>query len=157
NESTVTRGDHALSNYCINWVAGTNHDWLHESIKKEDVAGGFFARVIPVVSRPKGARKTFPVYPADYDEVVGHIRDRIEELSYLEGTFDFTARARDAFEKWDEGRLVSTDPLLAPSYERRAELVLKVAMILSVMEDPTNLALRYHHINNATKFISDTM
>ena len=151
-EGTVGRGTRVLKNYCLNWLAGTTVEWLNDSVRRQDIAGGFFARVIPVVASV-GPPTTAVEYPDDYDEVVERLHERFQQLTTLNGCFQFSEAADAAFAAWNEGRPRPRDELLAPSYERRPELVLKVAMCRAVMDDPLNLSIRRHHVADAIKHV----
>lgn len=155
SEGTVTRGEHSLRDYCINWIAGTTMEWLNDSIRRQDIAGGFFARIIPALGEPMQRR--IPGYPYDADEVMGYLYDRFEMLSRLEGVFALTDEARALHEYWIVERPERSDPLLAPSWSRGPEMVLKLAMILALTdEDAEQLVIRRSHITAAQRLVTES-
>ncbi len=54
-QSTRTHGIVSLYNPCVNWLAGTTPDWIHDTISQQAVHSGFVARLCGVV----GGRRVF--------------------------------------------------------------------------------------------------
>ena len=95
SDGTRTHGVKKVNNPCINWCAGTDSDWLVDSISASSIRGGFFARTILVrafynfdlrISRPES--------PPDYKEVSEHLQRRVDVMCRLQGQFIMREKIR---------------------------------------------------------------
>ena len=156
-EGTRTRGGLTVIGHCINWIAGTTEDWCFETIPKSSVTGGFFGRVVPVKGEYDFSKRfRRPVYPADYDEVVAYLRERVLELSYVEGSFVQTDEAVEIEDVWYMRRPAPTDVALMATWKREHDLTLKLAMLFS-LADSLDLIIHKHHMVAAQKASAHVM
>lgn len=156
-EGTRTRGGVLVSRHCINWIAGTTRDWLIETVPKSAVTGGFFGRTVAVEAQYDFSRRfRRPSYPADYDEVVAELFERILALSYIEGPFTLTTEAEEVEEAWYQKRAAPTDEALIASWKREHDLTLKLAMLFS-LADNLELVIERHHMIAAQRATGQVM
>lgn len=157
SEGTVGRGKHVLRHYCINWIAGSTEEWLNDSVRRQDIVGGFFARVIPVEGAYAAQRITFPTYPLDYVDVVGYMAEKVDRLLRVEGVFTVTPQALDIHEQWAANHPQPSDPMLAPNWARSNEMVMKLAMLLSLADDggEDTLLIEPPHMIGAQQLIAE--
>lgn len=153
-EGTRTSGTHVIMNPCLNFLGGTTEDWMMRALTRDAVEGGFFARVAAVKAEYDFANRVLdPVYPPDYEDVVGHLFKRIAMLTRIKGEFHIAPDAKRIEEQWYATREVPDDDSLIPSWMRQHAMILKLAMILSLMDNVTYdadaLVIRLDHLKRA--------
>lgn len=130
-EYTRQWGDHAISKPMVNWLAGTNKDWLMETVGNRDVVGGFFARVIPIQPTiDYDIREYFPIVPADVEEAEVELRQRLIHInSNMKGEIVFEPDALEIWLHWYNTR-ESPDPGAQDTaiWKRLPEIMIKVIM-----------------------------
>ena len=160
-DGTVTRGEVTVKGYCINWLAGTTKEWLIDCVPKEAISGGFFGRMVAVPGKYDfGKRLVRPIYPPDYDQVVDHLRERIEILTHIEGEVHMSAKAREVEDRWYNERPSPSDESLAPAWKRQHDLLLKLAMILALASPecvPEQLVIRSGHVLQAQRLCQSAL
>lgn len=156
-EGTRTRGGLTVIGHNINWTACTTEDWMVETVPKSSVVGGFFGRVVPVKGQYNFAKRLRrPIYPPDYDEVVTYLRERVLELSYIEGPFVQTDDAVEIEDAWYMNRPAPTDEALMATWKREHDLTLKLAMLFS-LADSLSLVIHKHHMIAAQRATAQVM
>lgn len=139
DDHTRTNGHVHLEDYCVNWLAGTNLDWLLASVSPNTLNAGFFRRTVIVVGdgaivrmapnvaapRPRGWETLFPSLVA-----------RIDYLLDMEGAYQLTEDAAAIDARW----YVALPPpgrddhgLSVPA--GRHDLSLKLALLLAIAHD----------------------
>jgi len=138
-EYTRTRGTTLrITDLCINWIAGTTREWLLSSIPPDSISGGFFGRMVAVPADYNFDLRYYrPIVSADWEVILALLRARVAVLSSLAGAFGMTADALANEQKWYEERPAPTDPDLQAAYKRQHDLMLKLAMILSLADGPS--------------------
>src|SRR6185503_13398107 len=156
-EYTRTRGTTLrITDLCINWIAGTTREWLLSSIPPDSISGGFFGRMVAVPADYNFDLRYYrPIVSADWEVILALLRARVAVLSSLAGAFGMTADALANEQKWYEERPAPTDPDLQAAYKRQHDLMLKLAMILSLADGPS-LTINSRIIANAQK-LSDSV
>ena len=155
-DGTVTRGLQRLTDYCVNWLIGTTLEWLLETVPASSISGGFFGRIIGVYEGyVRDRRVPVPKAPHDYDEVVAHLHARLTELVEIDGEFEMTPKARMTMNEWYTSRDWPSDESLVPAFKRQDDLVLKLAMILSLADD-LGLVITAKHVLRA-QTLSDSV
>ena len=151
DETTRTHGEKSFPPPCLNWLAGTTSEWLGQTVDPKAMMSGFFGRV---AIAPGEYRFEDRVYdpskytPADYDDLLLYVYNRLEALNMLEGEFKMTQDARELDEYWYDNRPPPPSKLMAPFWRREHDLTLKIAMILSLCEG-TDLIIKKHHVMRA--------
>lgn len=144
-DGTISRGHHVLKDYCCNWILGTTLEWMRDVVPAEAISGGFFGRIVGVYhGYVKDRRIEIPRYPSDYDEVVSFLHAKLTELCEIDGEFTLTPKAQDIMTTWYQGREWPADDALAPAFKRQHDLVLKLAMLLSLSESLSLVISRVH-------------
>lgn len=135
-EGTRAHGQHVLKNPLMNWLAGTTHHWLAQSVTKDDIAGGFFARICPIEVEVNPDQRTYqPTIPSDYAQCREWLYERCELYAKVEGIFDMTPNARRIDEQWFMNRpSPSEDSGLLPTFQRQPEQVLKLAQLYAICD-----------------------
>lgn len=151
-EGTRTSGAKKLQSPVVNWLAGSTEDWLVNSITKDAICGGFFARVCAVMAKYDfGARFLEPEYPPDYADVVLWLRERVRWMQRVSGQAYLTKQAHEVMRQWYMTRDVPDDELLLPTWKREHDMVLKMAMLYMIDEAPESLKIQSKHVIEAQK------
>lgn len=154
-EGTRTRGGVQFKNHCVSWLAGSVIEWIMDSIPKEAIQGGFFARTITIQAPYNLENRHFePQYPEDIDEVVEHIKARFKVLLRIGGEFKKSADARRIEEQWYNSRPAPDEEALIPAWKRDHDMLLKLAMILS-LADGFDLIIEARHMAKAQQLVAE--
>jgi len=123
---------------CINLLACSTPEWLTLGTTTDEIAGGFTGRFVYVYE--ESTTRSFP-FPEDF--ITSRVTDirqdlitDLNEIKNLKGQFVITDQAKAEYIVWyinrkDECR----DERLVSYYERKRDLVFKVAMLLSISQD----------------------
>lgn len=157
HDGTIMRGLKAVESPCINWLFGSNMTWLMDVFPESSIAGGTWGRIIGV----QGAynfkhRVRKPLYPTDWEDTKRRLHERLDELTQLDGEFTMTDTADKIADVWFYNRDEPVDDSLAPAWIRQDDLVLKLAMILSLSES-CDLRIRKRHMEAAQKLSDDVL
>ena len=151
-EGTRMHGEQSIERPCLNWLGGTTREWLFESVSKEAIVSGFFARIAYIeADYDFNKRYVNIIYPPDKVEITEWLQQRVEELAFLEGEFRLTPEAQSIREAWYLDKAAPDDPTLKPLFRRRDDFVLKMAMILSLC-DGNSLLIQQRHIIKAQQW-----
>jgi hypothetical protein len=132
---------------CINWIAGSTFDWFPKAIPPDLFASGLSRRCFYIVEeRNYDDRRTEPIYPADYNEVVAHLQDRIGVLVCTRGEFVLSADASAAEAHWVKARPGPSSDVEASVWDGQHVLMLKLAMLYSLAEASDPLVIRHRHL-----------
>lgn len=157
HEGTRMHGSAVIHNPCINALLGTTVEWLRESISREAIEGGFFARVACIAAPYDFTiRLRRPSVPSDLDVCKDFIRAYVKMLTHLRGEFRLTEDAEAIEESWYQTRDVPTDEKLLPSWKREHDLVLKLSMLLSLSES-ASLVIEARHMTAAQQLSRQVM
>lgn len=151
-KETVAGATAAIEKGQVNWLVGTTKEWMIEAIPPDVIQGGFAGRIACVYIQERQARKRVwePKAPPDFDEIHDHLAMRFERLTRLSGVFVRSERARQLEQHWYETRPDPSDERLIPTWNRQHDLLLKIAMVLSLCE-AEDLKIRRHHMAAAQK------
>lgn len=147
-DDTRTSGHFKTENPCLNWTSGTTKEWLLRSVGKQDILGGFFARIFPIPGQRSSERIPKPIFPPDYDAVNRWLVEYLEALAWIEGPFEFDEAADDLHDWWVRNRREPTDELLWHFYTHGDNLLLKLAMVVT-LADQLKMVCEYEHMENA--------
>lgn len=151
-ERTRMGGAHEITRPCINWLAGSTLDWLMGSVTPDHILSGFFGRTCTIVGKKPKGRILTPTYPDDYDEVNAHLALRFSRLTRLTGEFTKTEQACKIEEEWFYQRPETDDPAMEPFEGREHDLMLKLAMLLS-LADREDLVIESSHVRRAQELV----
>jgi len=147
-DSTRTSGHFTLERPTINWTSGSTQEWLLRSVGKQDILGGFFARIFPIPGERSPWRLPKPIFPADYDSVNDWLTQYLNSLTWVEGEMVMDDYAEELHAWWIETRPEPTDEMLWHFYTHGDNLLIKLAMNLA-LADGFKLVIEYHHMQGA--------
>ena len=153
-EGTRTSGTHVITNPCLNLLGGTTEDWMMRALTRDAIEGGFFARVAAVKGDYDFNHRVMdPTYPPDYEDVVEHLHRRINLLTKVSAEFHIAPDAKRIEEQWYMSREVPLDDFMLPSWMRQHAMILKLAMVLSLMDNteytPESFVITLDHLKRA--------
>lgn len=145
-DGTRTRGLVEITGHCVNWLAGTTDKWLLRALTRDAIEGGAMARMVLVPAKyDYELRIPAPVMPPNYDAVRAYLGDRVRAFCELHGPFTKSIEAREIEEQWYLDREKPNDEMLAPTWRRQHDLMLKLAMLYS-LADGSDLVIRQRHM-----------
>jgi hypothetical protein len=153
HEQTRTHGTRTFRGHCVSWLAGTTREWLRDCITKDAVEGGFFARVATVAAQYDLERRiTSPTVPRDWaavgDRLVGHL----DRLASVGGALRLDTRASGLLDDWYVSRPSPDDERLIPTWKREHDLVLKLAVLAALSDNPLADVVRASHVLQAQRW-----
>ena len=159
--STIGRGTQRCENICISMLAGTTPEWLKGALPEESIGGGFFSRLLIICRKETDRSEPFP------EDIVGDntlreakdncIHDLIH-IGNLKGSFTWTNDARLFFEDWysdfNQVRAAECDHAFKGYYGRKADTLIKIAMILS-LDVSDDMVLEEKYLVEALALLND--
>lgn len=141
---TKGQGTDRLEGVCFNLIGATAPDWLPSILPQEARGGGFTSRTVFVVEEDKRQTVVTPTYDDKLEQV---LREDLERIFLIQGEFTFTDDGLERYGQWyvdqdneiRRGNPPVHDPKMGGYVERRATLLKKLGMIISVSEGSTRL------------------
>jgi len=153
HESTRTHGDLCIKHPLVNWLAGTTEDWLRSVISKEELNSGFTARICFIFGDYDFNKRCPRIkYPDDFDAIFHHICCRLWMLQRTQGQMFITDAADIERDRWYITRPGPEEDLLAASWKRYDDLLLKFAMIMC-LADGGPLVIQHKHVVQAKHMV----
>lgn len=156
-KGTITGGHITIKDHCINILIGTNLADAIECIPKSAIQGGFLGRVAVIHAQydPR-VRITRPRYPANYEEIREHLRERFRLLTQYEGEFMMSNSAERIEDHWYQNRPAPEDESMFPTWKREHDLSLKLAMVLALADTTPDesLLIRARHMEFAQQLVA---
>ena len=129
-----------FKNVCINLLACSTPEWLTLGTTTDEIAGGFTGRFVYVYEDV--TTRSFP-FPEDFLSANPNItalkQDLLTDLQHIQkitGKFVMTDQAKGEYIHWYTKRKEEChDERLVGYYERKRDLVFKVAMLLAIAQD----------------------
>lgn len=152
---TKTAGTNILQNTCINMIGASTGKWLRSAIPTEAVGGGFISRSIFVYQSSPKRLIAFPEdeVPETIDEMERKLVNDLAHIQTLEGRISFTKEAKDWYTEWYRDDAERTaNHTESDFFTRWSEVILKVAMILSVAERD-DLTIRVKDLQKADSYL----
>ena len=141
-------GIDVLKNPCLTMLAASSPIHFKECLPTASITGGFIGRTL-LVYEDKRSR----INPLiDKPEVVFSIDELSEYLSKLaevKGEFRWTKDGREVFEPWYESYRIRSDDDSTGTEQRMNDHVLKIAMLLQLAEDMSELVITGRHVASA--------
>lgn len=145
---TKTQGTDTIMNPFVNIIAGTTPQWIHDNFKGRFGGWGLSSRIIFLHCDEKERHVAFPhkLWRGDYARTMRGFLEDLIQISQLRGVFTLTDAAETFYEHWyathgDRQTALNRhdhhDPWLAYYLARKADHVLKLAMVLSVSRSDT--------------------
>lgn len=123
---------------CINLLACSTPEWLTLGTTTDEIAGGFTGRFVYVYE--DSTPRSFP-FPEDFitttlTDLRQDLIDDLNTIKSLKGQFVITDQAKAEYIVWYTHRKSECrDERLVSYYERKRDLIFKIAMLLSVAQD----------------------
>jgi hypothetical protein len=152
-EGTRQWGTVTIAGHCINWLAGSTPQWLRRSLSQDAILSGFFGRVVTI----EGTAATTweeSSYPPNLSGLIQACQTRLEKIATISGACTVTADAQAVRTQWLKNREVPDDEFLKPAYQRDDDLLMKLAIILSVGESD-ELVIDRQHIAKARTLVAE--
>lgn len=143
-----------ISEPFLNIISATTIDWMVNSLKDGDLAGGFLPRFLVVVM-PKKTKPSIPFQKKSDPYKRTHLIQMLVNKNKLSGEMEFDKEALNAYEEWYfkfEEESTEKSDLLMPFLVRMTEYVKKFSMLFAInradsftvniedVEQATNLA-----------------
>lgn len=137
---TKHQGTDHCSFLCVNMLAATAPDWIPLIIPAEAMGGGFTSRCMFVVEDRKSRIIADPNLAMPDMSLAQKLVADLAQIKRITGEFRFTEEGKDAYTSWytieekknEQGRPTIGDPRFGGYTARRATMVQKIAMALSV-------------------------
>lgn len=135
-----TKGGGVLlfKNICINVFVCSTPEWLTVGTTTDEMAGGFTGRFVYVYADYTPRSFPFPedFVTADILDLKQDLKDDLNHIKTLKGKFVITDQAKAEYIVWYQTRRDECrDERLVSYFERKRDLVFKVAMLLSLAQD----------------------
>lgn len=148
DDHTRTTGALRVVNPVINWGSGTTNEWLLRSIGKQDILGGFFARICAIPGERSATRYAKVLYPPNHREIDAWCSQYLAHLTHVTGRFEWDDAADELHTWWYENRAEPDNPLLWHYYEHGDNIVYKLGMVLA-LSDTYKTVGEYVHMQGA--------
>jgi hypothetical protein len=144
---TRTHDNVTMRGHVINWLGGSTKEWFIQALTRDAVEGGALARMVLIPAKYDCAvRYPEPILPHDHEFIKQHLEARVMMIIHGDGgLFVKTDEARLIEEQWYHSRDVPGDDVLMPTWRRQHDLMLKLAMLLS-LADGGDLVIRKSHM-----------
>lgn len=158
HEATRTNQDHIFRVPTMNWHAGSTEDWLVNSISRDAISSGFFARCITVRGEYDFSKQICQPLPhPQRDLLLQALRRRVHTLATkVGGPMVLSKQARELNVFWYEHREVPHDEALLPSWKRAHDLSLKLAMLFAKDVLPYNRVVLRKHLQRGQLLAEQT-
>ncbi len=162
-EGTIAHGFVEVNHQGSNSLGGSTKEWLVDSIPAHTIQSGFFGRTLLIHGERSKVRILNPIYPpeAEYKQVMQYLREQCEIYTTIKGEFTLSNKAEQVRRQWYEQRDVPDDPILLPTRNREDDMMLKVAMLLSLSDterlskSPSALKIDHMHMHRAQMVVSN--
>lgn len=153
SSGTIGRGKEVLKNVCISILGGSTPDWLALMLPQDAFTGGFMSRFVLVEMPPKYAKRE--PFPKQLSQTGWkHLVDGLAKYSHVKGEFQWTQEAQERYAYWYEKYAPTGDAQKDAYREREAEQILKVAMLLSLSDDPDKRKLEGRYVDQAQAILN---
>jgi len=133
DDITVTRKQRLLHNIAISLLGGTTLEWLVESLPKHVFAGGFMSRVIFVAQ--ESTDRVMSISPPDDPVMRMKLLEDLQDIKdTFKGPIELSIEAFEHYDNWfhkQHHKLRTSEERVADFYQRRADHVRKIALIMA--------------------------
>lgn len=133
NDEDPGNGKSVIKEPFLNLVAASTIEWFCESLKENDLMGGFLARFFIVRSYPK--ETSMPWQPPDDEIKREKLVEMLSEINNMHGEMTLTKEAKEFYEEWyktfEQSRRDDTS-IVSPFYPRLTEYAKKFAMLSAI-------------------------
>lgn len=140
---TKNRGSDVIYGPCVNILTCTTPSWITQYLKADIISGGFSRRIIFVYERGKGKPVPFPIVTEEQLAARKRMVEYAQLLKTSVGPFHW-AETQKIYEQWYCTQPRNNDDLLSGYYETKAQQILRIAMLVSLAENPNRVMLPRH-------------
>lgn len=140
---TKNRGSDVIYGPCINILTCTTPSWITQYLKADIISGGFSRRLLFVYERDKGKLVAFPRVTDEQLKARQEMIVYAQTLKNVIGPF-YWGETQKVYQDWYESQPKNQDDILSGYYETKAQQVLRIAMLLSLSENPNRVLLPHH-------------
>jgi len=155
---TRTQKPIKLRNVSVNFLGASTPEWLATNIPEAAFEGGFMSRVIFIVRHMRSRFIPFPEEP-EHGQTEA-LRQALANIRHhAKGEMQLTSAARAWFDQWyirHETTDRASDYNLLGFVERKPDTIIKLAMILSLAENPKAMMIDDRHFEQAETIVSWT-
>lgn len=144
--NTRTHGARHIEAPCVNWLAGSTIDWVKMSVPTHILAGGFIARMVFVIHEEDPPRILEPAYPSNRAVVEEWLKQRVMLLAEVSGDMQLTEKAKAVRLAWYRDQPMPEDRREREWFQREDDLVLKVAMLCALADNPDRVVKSQHMV-----------
>lgn len=153
-----TKKDIELTNVCLNFLGATTPRWFATELPSSAFEGGFTSRFIFVVKEYKDRVIAWPEEPPDEEK--NNLKKGIIKIrANFRGALHLAADTKEVFTDWYDNVVsnsVEDDPALSGLYERKPEVILKLAIVLQASENPNSREISMENFTKAKDILEWT-
>ena len=144
-------GRKRIYNANVNFLGGSNPEWLARSLPEDSFGGGFMGRTM-FIHQDKGKKIAWPTRSPRIVKLGKQLIADLQHMSRLQGPFTVTERGWKFIDNWYNNLDNEVGTKMSGYYNRKLAHVQKLAMVLSAAFDDS-LQLDTLHFRAAIKFI----
>jgi len=151
---TKNQGVYIIEKPCINIIAASTPEWLTTGSAADFIGGGFSSRIVPVALTKDERSNAWPTKTQIEKDLEDALIIDLATISKLTGCFLITQDGKAYFENWYTNRVKYQNPdqRMRGYFSKKHDLVLKVAMILSVSIND-DLVITEDHVESALQLL----
>lgn len=154
--STLAHDNQTVIRPCMNFIACECPDWIVSRLKGSIISGGFSSRMLFIYNTKAYKRVTFPSIQPIQLQARDEIIKRLKAIEPCWGEFKFSPAAKIFYHNWyQELKPPNQNDFVIGFYNRKHIHALKIAMLLQLGEDPTNLTLTPESLAEAIAVVSE--
>jgi hypothetical protein len=139
---TKTAGKAEIASPCINFLAASTAEWLAKGITQADFGGGFMGRCLFIVPTELPRRIAHPSISPEQKDARQRVIAQLTHIRTLRGQYSMSDDAKAYYDHWYNSRpIIAATDRLKGYYERKAETVLKIAIIKATMDDSLEVGI----------------
>lgn len=131
---TKNMGTDEIIGVYVNLFGATTPDLIRSTMSLDAIGGGLTSRMIFIYENNKGNVCPYPAFTAEEKEMRERLKVDLAQIHMMNGIFRTTEKFLEEWTKWyvqQEAKPPFKDPRFAGYLERRANHVMKMAMICS--------------------------
>lgn len=141
-------GIDVLKNPCLTMLAASSPIHFKECLPTASITGGFIGRTL-LIYEDKRSRINPLIDKPDIAFSIDELSEYLAKLAEVKGEFHWTQEGRAVFEPWYESYRLRSDDDNTGTEQRMNDHVLKIAMLLQLAEDYTELVITGRHVATA--------
>lgn len=157
---TKNKGTDIILNPYVSILGCLTPETIRMLMAQKVISGGMTRRCIFVMGDKSVRPVAFPEVTPEQHAARARINTYLNQIKALVGQFVWDANGRDYFETWYgenfDRKRSETDIVLARFLETKPELVIKVAMLVALGQDCTNLVINEENLTVAQMLLTES-